>query len=955
MNFLIHNKRAAVFVLLLTAFSLSTLVLHSNAQDKELPKPSGHVNDFAAVIDEATRERLEAVLTNLEQKTGLNLVVATLKTTATQDLYDYSLQIANDWNVGAPASRSKSLLLIIAADNGKFFTQASKSARTYLPDGLIGEMGQRMRSKLESGGYGEGLMNGIQTFVNGLGELHNFTFQALDTRSLNNQIAQTRPRTVENPAPPAETPGPSPTENPAAQIAPSPTPTPWETPTPQPSASPTNEPTPSVTPTPSPSENPALQPSATGTPETRPSVPSTPATSETPQPSQSPVASTPSPTVTVEVANNTSARPIRSPAPNRRTAPSTISANPEDEKEQVELTLTLPADQRIDALKAFIATHPKSVAVPRANELIVVAHATLGDQKLQAGDVEGGLRQFRLALSEAPVDLTDRLFTEVIARIPLNLFLRGQRGPAIDTAHQIEALAKLNARRLLALTQFYLTIEDTGEANRVAELATQLSPESAAAHQALGAARHIALRLDEAEAEYARAMALDPRSMAAKVSLADLKRASAKFEDALGLYRDVSRADPKNKSARAGVVLSLLELSKKDEAELQLSDALKDNEQARNLPLLVGAAYWFLAHNDVRRGLELAQKAVEIEPRYSWSQIALARGLVADGRPLEAERALRFARQFGQFPTLGYELASVLASVGLYDEAAQELARWFTVKDGQIETKLAGRNAARAASFVQLLAPERRAAIFQSAAADTDANAKILKALLAFATAVNRTEGQAANEDELVATAQEFTSGNDAMRTYRRVYVATKLVRKSMALSTVIDLMDQATSGVEAALSAPAATVAVQPEELADMRARAIAQGGTPSVPDAPRTALSGLLRGRIEDLAGMALFNLDKPNEAVARLHLAVSASPEGTPLKRTAMWHLGSALEASGKADQALLYYIKSYLAGTPDPARRAVIETVYKKVNGTLDGLDDKIGPRFTSATATPTPQT
>jgi hypothetical protein len=166
--------------------------------------------------------------------------------------------------------------------------------------------------------------------------------------------------------------------------------------------------------------------------------------------------------------------------------------------------------------------------------------------------------------------------------------------------------------------------------------------------------------------------------------------------------------------------------------------------------------------------------------------------------------------------------------------------------------------------------------------------------------------------------------------------------------------MDQAMSGVETALSVPAATVAVQPEELADIRARALAQGGTPDIPDAPRSALSGILRGRIEDYAGTALFNLDKPLDAATRFRRAVSVSPERTPLWRSALWHLGSALEAGGKNDQALLYYIKSYVAGAPDPARRAVIENVYKKVNGTLDGLDDKIGPGFTTATApTPTP--
>jgi len=46
---------------------------------------------------------------------------------------------------------------------------------------------------------------------------------------------------------------------------------------------------------------------------------------------------------------------------------------------------------------------------------------------------------------------------------------------------------------------------------------------------------------------------------------------------------------------------------------------------------------------------DLAQKAIALEPRYSWAQIALARALVADKRPLQAERGLRFARQYSRF------------------------------------------------------------------------------------------------------------------------------------------------------------------------------------------------------------------------------------------------------------------------------------------------------------------
>ena len=196
------------------------------------------------------------------------------------------------------------------------------------------------------------------------------------------------------------------------------------------------------------------------------------------------------------------------------------------------------------------------MAVPRAKELIVVAYAMVGDQKMQAGDVSGGLEQFRLAIAEAPLDMNDRLFTDVIARIPLNLFFHGQRDAGNESARLAEALAKGNAKRLLALAEFYINIENAKDAARLAETAIQLAPDSAAAHQALGAARHIDLRLDEAEAEYARALSIDAKSGPARIALADLKRASGKPEAALALYREQLQADANNKSARAGVVVS---------------------------------------------------------------------------------------------------------------------------------------------------------------------------------------------------------------------------------------------------------------------------------------------------------------------------------------------------------------------------------------------------------------
>src|SRR5581483_1799711 len=557
------------------------------------------------------KARLETVLDNFKEKSGVDFVILTVKTVGDEDLYEYSLKAAAEWNVGTPSGIDKSVLVVVAADTGKFFAQLTRGARLYLPDGLIGNMGQRMRQKIDSAGFSEGLLTGVRMFVDGVGEAHDFSFAALDPKSTGILIAeQQRPRTIasppsestasptpseiasatpaENPSPsPSETPSPTPSETPAPTPTPeakaTPEPSPSETPTPEASPSPTaiTEPSPTASASPQPSETPAPspQPSETPAPTESPSPVSTP--SETPAAQASPSASPDA------IADN-SAKPAKTPAVDRKT---NTPATPDDEKEQVELTLTLPLDKRIDALKSFIAAHPASAALPRANELLVVAHAMWGDQKMQSGDAAGGLEQFRAAIADAPADMTDRLFTEVLARIPMNLFARGQRDAAYETARQVEAAAKGSAKRLLALEEFYLAIENPTEAGRLAEAALQLAPDSAAAHQALGAARHIDLRLDEAEKEYARALELDPKSSVARVMLADLKRASGKTEEALVLYRQQLDAEPKNKRARAGMILSLFDLGKKDEAEAELSKVLQDEAQARNWPLLVGAAY----------------------------------------------------------------------------------------------------------------------------------------------------------------------------------------------------------------------------------------------------------------------------------------------------------------------------------------------------------------------------
>jgi len=133
------NHRTTILVLMLSTIVVGWIIVRPavHAQEK-LPAASGHVNDFAAVLDTASKDRLEQILVNLKQRTGIDFVIATVKSTGSEDIYDYSLRIANDWNIGASTSPRKSVLFTISGDKGEFLAQISRGARSDLPDGLIG-------------------------------------------------------------------------------------------------------------------------------------------------------------------------------------------------------------------------------------------------------------------------------------------------------------------------------------------------------------------------------------------------------------------------------------------------------------------------------------------------------------------------------------------------------------------------------------------------------------------------------------------------------------------------------------------------------------------------------------------------------------------------------------------------------------------------------------------------
>jgi tetratricopeptide (TPR) repeat protein len=291
--------------------------------------------------------------------------------------------------------------------------------------------------------------------------------------------------------------------------------------------------------------------------------------------------------------------------------------------------------------------------------------------------------------------------------------------------------------------------------------------------------------------------------------------------------------------------------------------------------------------------------------------------------------------------------------MGFYDEAAEALRESFALKDDQIQTYLAGSRAASESSFLELLAPERRAGIYQPTPADNAANAKTMKALLALSFAVTPGADGKIDETVAVAAAKEFASGSDSMQTFRQVYAASRLLRNGVGVDAALEMIASARKATDEALKNPVATMAVQADEFRELRARALTAGTVPDIAPAPAEVLAKIFKGRLEDLEGWGLFNQEKYSDAITHLKQATETAPQGTPTWRSALWHLGAALEQAGQKEQALDAYIKSYKAGPPESVRHSIIEQLYRSINGSTNGLEERLGSGVEVSVATPQP--
>ncbi len=602
------------------------------------------------------------------------------------------------------------------------------------------------------------------------------------------------------------------------------------------------------------------------------------------------------------------------------------------------MALEDPAE-RIAALQRILKTRPAHEQADSMREAIVASWAQLGEVQLSENNIEKAVADFRQAIAALPEKVTDLFFQETVIRIPLAVSVRGYRNEAVVLARLLENRFAREAPRLAAIGEFFMTVEAPTDAIRSLESAAKLSEEESKLHRSLGAAYRMGLQLDDAIAEYQLVIGLDANDKRAYYELANLYRAHGAYSDAVNLYRKQIEIEPKHTPSFKGLALANLALGN----EAQMTAALNQARDLRgsieeitgDIYLQTQMAFYYLAQGKLNKARESAETALMVEPRYAWARLAAAEVDLAEGKIFEAERNLLAAERYAGFPTLFFTRGKLYLSVEDFDGAIEQFAKAFSVignangKD-QFATRLGGSLDIKADSAKELLAREHQAGIFIASMPTLPEHFRLAESLMRFNTWLNEIKTAATNRkvtvskkqmEQLDRAAMDFIESESVRRPFRSLYVAQKLSHAGIATGLAVELSEQALAVADIAVDV---------------------DGSLKDYPNYDRVGRLQIFRGRALDAKGWALFKAGQNEEAAAALTESVKAYGDLAEGKG-AWWHLAAVKETMGDMNGALESYIAGYeppeIASTAD-VKRAVIEVLYRKVNGSLDGFEDRL---------------
>jgi len=127
----------AVAATAVLAIAASTVGV-TEAARLQLPPPDNRsVHDLAGVLSPGTIETLERRHQELFEKTGVAIVVVTVKRLEDETLPDFAVRVGSDWGVGK-RGEDRGIVIAVTTDEPHIFVATGYGVESFLPDGRVG-------------------------------------------------------------------------------------------------------------------------------------------------------------------------------------------------------------------------------------------------------------------------------------------------------------------------------------------------------------------------------------------------------------------------------------------------------------------------------------------------------------------------------------------------------------------------------------------------------------------------------------------------------------------------------------------------------------------------------------------------------------------------------------------------------------------------------------------------
>jgi uncharacterized protein len=123
------------------------------ADDIKRIVPTSYVTDLAGVIPTSTRQGLEALCTELEQKTGAQLAIVTVRSLDDRPVEDYAVDLFKHLGVGSKKQDS-GVLLLLAPNDRKYRVEVGYALEPIINDARAGDAGRSMVPFLRQNDFG---------------------------------------------------------------------------------------------------------------------------------------------------------------------------------------------------------------------------------------------------------------------------------------------------------------------------------------------------------------------------------------------------------------------------------------------------------------------------------------------------------------------------------------------------------------------------------------------------------------------------------------------------------------------------------------------------------------------------------------------------------------------------------------------------------------------------------